>query len=311
MFFIDGHCDTLTKALDLNKGVYENDLQFSIKKANEIGGGIQVLACFVETCFLNPKNINDNLGFNRCNKILEKFETCNLSNILIKNSQDLENAVKSNTTKVILSIENGSAISGDLNNIKYFYDKGVRIMSVTWDDDNDLGCGAKTNFDTGLTFLGVQYIKELEKMGILIDVSHLSEKSFWDVMLNCKSRVVATHSNVYELCKHPRNLKDEQIKAIANRGGVIGICYYSDYLNSKCRADLGDIIEHVKYVRNLVGSEFVSLGSDFDGMGNEDIAVGMENVSKLVNLKSELYKNGFSEEEVENVMWRNWYRVLV
>lgn len=151
MFFIDGHCDTLSKALDENKDLFENDLQFSLKKANEIGGGIQIMACFIDTCFLNESV--ENAGFIRCNNILnkiKKFELDNKVNIVIKNKKDLTSMLdnlESNNTKIILSIENGSAISGNLDNIDYFYNQGVKIMSVTWNDDNELGCGAKTKND--------------------------------------------------------------------------------------------------------------------------------------------------------------------
>ena len=305
MFYIDSHCDTLSKALDEEKDLLKNDLQFSIEEANKIGGGIQVMACFIKTHFLSTPNG----GFERCVNILNKFKDFQKDNnvdILVKNKNDVINAINSNKIKVILSIENGSAISGNLENIDYFYNEGVRIMSITWNDDNELGCGAKTENDTGLTKLGFEYVKKLSEKGIIIDVSHLSEKSFWDVINTTEKPVVATHSNAYKICNHCRNLKDEQIKEIAKRGGMIGICFYSDFLNSKKKADVKDIVKHIKYIKELVGINCIGFGSDFDGMSDEEVVSGVENIGKIDNIIEEMKLQGFSCEEIVKVMWRNW-----
>lgn len=311
MFFVDGHCDTLSKALDMSEDLFKNDLQFSIEKSNSIGGGIQITACFIDPKFLNKPNG----GFIRCNNILEKlkeYEKTYNNNILLKNGIEISEFVDSNSndTKFILSIENGSAISGNLENINYLYDCGVRIMSVTWNDDNDLGCGAKTKNDTGLTKLGIEYVKKLEKLGIIIDVSHASERTFWDVLRYTKSPIVATHSNVYNLSNCERNLKDEQIKAIAQRNGIIGICYYSDFLNMNEKAGLQDIINHIKYIKNLVGIDYIGLGSDFDGMNVEETANGIKNISEIHNIEENLLMEGFSKDEISRIMSKNWIRVL-
>ena len=308
MYYFDGHCDTLSKALDTEKDLYDNDLQFSFKRAIEIGGGIQVMACFVDTEILTQKNA----GFNRCDNILKKFEEYqkkNKCNILIKNKNDLENALNSNDIRVILSIENGSAISGNLDNIDYFYNKGVRIMSITWNYDNELGCGAKTKNDTGLTSMGVEYVRKLNELGIVIDVSHLSEKSFWDVISVSTKPVVATHSNVYNLCENPRNLRDNQIKAIAKSGGMVGICFYSDFLNENRRADVDDIIEHINYIEKLVGIDYVGLGSDFDGVEEEHRLEDIKGVKNIHILINELYKYGYKKEDVDKITSKNFVRV--
>ena len=309
MFYIDGHCDTLSKALDENKDIYKNDLQFSINKANKLGGGIQTLAAFVDTKYLKHKNA----GFIRCCSILKKFEDYQSeveNNLLIKDKVDLIGIEKYKETKVLLSIENGAAISGNLENVDYFYSKGVRMMSITWNDDNELGCGANTKNDFGLTKLGFEYVRKLIDKGIVIDISHASEKTFWDVVSESNKPVVASHSNVYNLCKHQRNLKDEQIKAIAKSGGVVGICFYTDFLNSNKRAEVKDVVQHIKYIKNLVGIDYIGLGSDFDGMPTEKTVEGLENVSKLDNIIKELNVQGFSYDEIVKIMLTNWLNVL-
>lgn len=309
MLFIDGHCDTLSKALDENKKLDINDLQFSFQMADEIGGGIQIMACFIEPTYLKEKNG----GFIRCNEIIKKineYEEKNNKKIIIKNKKDLQNAIINNKTKVILSVENGSAISGNIKNIEFLYNKGIRIMSLTWNEDNDIACGANTKNDRGLTCFGIEYIKKLVEYNILIDVSHLSEKSFWDVVNLVNVPIVATHSNVYNICKNPRNLKDNQIKAIANSGGIIGICFYSEFLNSNSKANIKDIIKHIKYIKDLVGIDYIGLGSDFDGMSINETAEDVKNINELVNVIKELKKEGFSEEEINKIMKNNWLRVL-
>ena len=172
------------------------------------------------------------------------------------------------------------------------------------------GCGAKTQNDIGLTELGIAYVNKLQKLKILVDVSHASEKTFWDVIGNTTGPIVATHSNVYELCNHPRNLKDKQIKEIAKRNGVIGICFYKEFLNSKEEASVKDIVEHIKYIKDLVGIDYIGLGTDFDGMADEDAAKGVEKISLLNNIVEEMKNQCFSCEEIVKVLWKNWYRVL-
>lgn len=309
MFYIDGHCDTLSKALDENKVLIHNDLQFSINEANKLGGGIQTLALFVDTEYLKSPNA----GFERCENILRKFEEFQNKtnqNIIIKNKNDLLEAENSNETKVLLSIENGAAISGDLNKVDYFYEKGIRMMSITWNDDNELGCGAKTKNDVGLSKLGYDYVEKLNSLGIVVDISHSSEKSFWDVIYVSNKPVVASHSNVFALCNHERNLKDNQIKAIAKSGGIIGVCYYTDFLKKGGKANVKDIVYHIKYIKNLVGIDYVGLGSDFDGMDYEKTAKGVENVSRINNIIKELKLQCFSDEEIVKIMWNNWLNML-
>lgn len=308
MFVIDGHCDTLSKALDESKSIYKNDLQFSLSNSDKRGGGIQVMSSFVDTKYLN----SENGGFNRCDEILNYLydKLIDYKERLILNKDDLFNGLKEYQTKILLSIENGAAISGKLENVQYFYNRGVRMMSITWNDENELGCGASTKNDFGLTYMGKKYVKLLNEFRIIADVSHLSEKSFWDVISLGVENVVASHSNVYELCRSSRNLKDSQIKAVAKNGGVIGVCFYSDFLRESGKANVIDVVNHIKYIKDLVGIDSVGLGSDFDGMSVKKTANKVENIIAVNNIIKILRIQGFSEDEIEKIMWKNWYKVL-
>lgn len=172
------------------------------------------------------------------------------------------------------------------------------------------GTGAETKQDTGLTTFGKQYIQKMNEMKMLIDVSHSSPKTFWDTIKLSQAPVIATHSCSDHLCHHPRNLSDEQIKEIASRNGIIGICYCATFLSENGMATVQDVVKHICYIANLVGTDYVGLGSDFDGLDEEEQTEGAKKISDIPNLIQELKKAGFYEQEIEKIMGKNWIRVL-
>ena len=221
MLIIDGHCDTVEKALDKRINLDNEELSINIQMGLEHAPIIQTMAAYVSP---NYKN-----AFQRACDILEHFEKQQklYSNYLMQVTtlQDIDTVMQEKKFGLLLAIENGNAIEDNLSNIEYFYQKGVRIMSITWNEDNLLGCGALTKLDNGLTEFGKEYIQKLNKKNIIIDVSHSSPKTFWDTVEITQKPIVATHSCVDALCHHPRNLTNEQIKQIAKMNGIIGICY--------------------------------------------------------------------------------------
>ena len=178
-------------------------------------------------------------------------------------------------------------------------------MGITWNDDNELGCGAKTLNDTGLTDLGIQYVKRLENKHIIIDVSHCSEKSFYDTLKNTTVPIIASHSCVKNICNHVRNLDDNQIKEIAQRDGVIGICFCRPFLTSNANANVKDIVKHIDYIANLVGIDYIALGSDFDGVEEEHRLEDIKGVKNIHILINELYKYGYKKEDVDKITSKN------
>lgn len=233
--------------------------------------------------------------------------------IQVLNKKDIETVVNKNKVGIILTIENGSAICGDISRVKILYDMGIRVMSITWNMDNDLGCGAQTSYDTGLTELGKQYIKELIKNNIIIDVSHASKKTFWDIVDCCagtNAKLVATHSCVDSLCNHNRNLDDDQIRQIAKMNGIIGICYYNYFLKSDGKASIDDVIDNILYIKNLVGINYVGLGSDFDGVGEDGLPKGIDGIKDVHKIREKLREKALDDYEIEKVMGDNWKRVF-
>lgn len=311
---IDGHCDTLSVGLDSQKKINNSELHFNIKHITE--PTIQMMAIFI-----SPEEYVEEgtqKAWNRTQNIINYFyeqkELFKDDIMQILSKKDIEKVEKSNKTGVILTIENGSAICGNLSKIKILYEMGIRVMSITWNMDNDLGCGAQTTNDIGLTQLGKQYIKELIKNNIIIDISHASKKTFWDVVDCCKgtnAKLVVTHSCANALCEHKRNLDDNQIRQIAKMNGVIGICYYTDFLKSDGKASIDDIINNISYISDLVGIDYVALGSDFDGVGEGGLPEGIGGIQDVCKIREKIENKGFSNKEVEKIMGENWKRVLL
>lgn len=305
----DTHCDTMSVMLD--EGTELTDKRYSVNLIDALNK-LPYIQCF--SAFVDPKYVNNNRAFERAINILDKFEIETEKNVekihKITTSKDIEEVIENDLFGAILTIENGSAIAGNLDNIEKLYKRGVRIMSVTWNQDNDLACGAMTNNDKGLTNLGKQYIKELEKNNILVDVSHASKQTFYDIAKIATRPVIATHSNTKKLCNHPRNLTDDQIKTIANMGGIIGICFCGKFLTEKEQSNIDDIINHIEHVAQLVGTDCIGLGSDFDGFNPQELPQGLTGIKDINNIFEKMKNRGFSEEDINKIAGGNFVRLL-
>lgn len=309
---VDGHCDTIEVAFDKRITIEDTSLMFNLKKVGEQLPYIQVLATFIHTDYV-LQNLDN--GFDRGNEILDNFEQQylklkqNYPILKIQNLKQLQQAYKEKKLGMILSTENGAIIGTKVENINHWYQRGIRVMGITWNDDNLLGCGALTKQDNGLTEFGKLCVDRMNTLGILVDVSHTSYHTFLDVS-KLANQLLATHSNVYSICQHPRNLKDDQIKEIAQKEGVIGICFYDKFLKNKGKSTIDDIVQHILYIKNLVGIDYVGLGSDFDGVDANKLPTGIIGVESMNVLIEHLLKQGFTLDEVDKVMGVNFVRVL-
>lgn len=304
MILVDGHCDTLKEAFKRNIDLDNNCLKFNISSKMNFPI-LQMMATYI-----SPEEAEN--GYEITKSVLDYFEIQKEKFgdkiIQVKSKEDIQKLMPEKYG-MMLTIENGSAIQGNLKNIDYLYQKGVKMMSIVWNERNDLASGATEKIDTGLTELGKEYIKVLNEKRILVDVSHASEKTFWDTAQISNAPIVASHSCVYNLCEHPRNLKDNQIKQIAKMNGIIGVVYSSGFLNKTEKADIQDIINHIKYIKKLVGIDYVGLGSDFDGLEENHILKRLEGLNDINNLIYELKKE-FNNNEIEKIMGENWLRVI-
>lgn len=305
---VDGHCDSLNEAYKEKINLDNNKLMFNIKKARK--PYMQFLATFINDDAIKDDNDGYDLGSRIIDYWYSQYSFLKESNNLIhiKNREDID-SLGDNKIGILLTTENGSVIGNNKENIVKLYERGIRIMGITWNGDNLLGCGALTKNDTGLTKFGKECIKIMNDLGIIIDVSHTSYNTFYDI-INIANKVIATHSNVYTLKNHPRNLYDNQIKEIAKLNGVVGVCFCKDFLTSNESATIDDIIEHIKYIASLVGEKHIVIGSDFDGIEKNDLPINITGVEDMLKIEEALGMNSFSKNSIENIMGRNYIRYL-
>lgn len=243
----------------------------------------------------------------------------NLADSILKEAPELrlargygefEGARKDAKIAIVLTIEDGRAIEGSIENLRALYKRGVRGMSITWNLNNDLATSAweaRHRKGQGLTGKGREVVREMAKMGMMIDVSHASLETVRDIFKEVTVPIYASHSCVYAINPHWRNLRDWEIKAIAERGGVIGVNFYSKHLRKDGKpASATDVARHIDYIVKLVGIDYVAIGSDFDG----DIknTKRLENISKMQSLTEELVRRGYSDDDVRKVLGGNFLR---
>ena len=216
---------------------------------------------------------------------------------------------------IFLGLENGSPIGKSIDRVKMLYDKGIRYITLCHSRDNEIcdSCATLVKRWGGLSPFGQKVVAEMNRLGMLIDVSHVSDETFYDVLKYSSKPVVATHSCCRTLCNHPRNMTDDMIRALAAAGGVIQINFYPYFLDSSYKEG-GDrpsytmIADHIDHVVGLVGVDHVGIGSDFDGI--EVTPDGMENISMVPKLLDELRRRGYSEADLAKIASGNFFRIL-
>jgi len=225
--------------------------------------------------------------------------------------EEARSIIASGRIAVLLGLEGGQGIEENPDTLHEFYNRGVRYMTIThskhlsWASSGGDKHRPKV---AGLNEFGKQVVREMEKMGMIIDLSHVSEQTFWDAYNSVKCPVVVTHSAARGLADHHRNLTDAQILAVAKRGGVVGVIFYDKYLDptGKKPKDISLVVDHIDYIKKLAGVDVIALGSDFDG----DVTVPKElsDVSKMPAITEELLKRGYSEQEIKKILGENFLR---
>lgn len=208
----------------------------------------------------------------------------------------------------MLSIEGADVIEGEVGMLRVFHRLGVRMVGLVHSLRNLLADGvADTRTGGGLSELGVQAVEELDRLGIIIDASHLSDAGFWDLIDEAKGPVVASHSNARAVCDHPRNMTDQMIRALADAGGVMGMNFAPSFVHPT-RPSVETLVDHIDHIVRLVGPDHVGLGSDFDGIPSTP--KGLEDVTRLPNITAELVRRGYPEDEVRKILGGNHLRVI-
>ncbi|MFZ5515216.1 MAG: membrane dipeptidase [Candidatus Zhuqueibacterota bacterium] len=225
--------------------------------------------------------------------------------------QDALDVVARGKIAGVLGVEGGHAIENSIEKLITLYQSGMRYLTITWNNSTDWAVSAADSRSktVGLSEFGKQVIRTMDSLGVIIDVSHTGVKTIEDILLITKNPIVATHSGAWALRNHTRNLTDSQIQAIANSGGVVGVVFYPYFLSySENNVNINTVISHIDYIVNLVGIDFVALGSDFDGI--EIVPRGLEDVSKFPDLTLALLQRGYSQGDVEKILGLNFLRVF-
>jgi len=307
MIIFDAHCDTITKIMELNTNLYQNNCHIDISRLKKSGNFVQTFAAFIEPIY-SPA-----YAMRRAMEIIDRFYSeLNIYKddiTLCCNYNDINEALEQNKIAAMLSIEGGEALQGDLGALRNFYRLGVRSICLTWNYRNEIADGVEdAESGGGLTNFGRKLICEMNRLGMLVDLSHISERGFWDVMEVTSTPIIVSHSNARKICSHPRNLYDEQITSVAKNGGVIGINLYSEFLNNSGKATIKDIINHIEHIVSISGTDHIGLGADFDGVEKTPEGInGVENINKIFE---ELAKLNYSNEVIEKIASGNFLRVI-
>lgn len=228
---------------------------------------------------------------------------------IARTPDDLLRLKQAGKKAIFLGIENGYALGKEVNNVRKFCDMGVSYITLCHNGDNDLCDSARGKGEwKGLSPLGKQMVAEMNRLGVMVDISHAAESTFYDVLECSRYPIIASHSSARTLCNHPRNLTDDQLKAIAGQGGVVQLCLYKGFINEEAeKASVSDAIRHINHMVDLIGVEYVGIGSDFDGDGE---LIGCRASNELINITMHLLKEGYSETDISRIWGGNFLRVM-
>lgn len=308
MPIVDAHCDTLTMLTSQKRslGIESSSGHLDIPRLIRGGVDVQFFAIFV-----GPEYLSNPVEY--VNEILTLFNEEILANQNgvrhVTSMKEIEENNKAKRICAVLTIEGGEALNGKIENLAEYYRQGVRALTLTWNGRNELadgvGMGAAAG---GLTNFGRQVVQSMSGLGMIIDVSHLAEIGFWDVLKEVRTPIVASHSNCAAVCDHPRNLTDQQINAIATSGGVIGVTYVPQFIDLQ-RPSIDRLLDHIDHLYNVGGIDCIGLGSDFDGI--DEVTYGLNDASVAVpNISNGLIQRGYKIGQIEQILGGNWLRLF-
>lgn len=292
----DCHCDTISRVIAEGGSLRKNGFHTDLERLHKFAPCTQVFAVCAETLDRPVEEADAMLR-----RLSQEIEENSDIVMLCLNFHDIKKAAESGKVAVFISIEGCEQISS----LESAYQNGVRILHPTWNFDNEL-CGAAVGSGRGLTEKGRAFVKKAQHMGFALDMSHISERGFWDTLEACEKPVIAGHSNARAICNVPRNLTDEQFNALVTVGGGTGINLYPEFLG--LGKDINAVIAHIEHFLSLGGERSVFLGCDFDGI--DSTPTGLDGVQKLDKLYNELLNRNYPEALVRALFWDNLYDIM-
>lgn len=308
-YIVDGHCDSLINFVEKDRTLNDPSEggQWDLQSAKQSGVALQFLAAFIQTKYKPNRSLERGLQLiEGAHRFIANYSD---QVFLVQSKIDLAKLPDPTRIGILLSVEGGEILGVDLYMLDVIFKLGVRALGLTWNQRNALAAGVgEVNTQLKLSKLGQQVVQRMNQLGMLVDVSHLNEAGFWQVLEVSQDPIAATHSCAMALCHHPRNLTDQQLRALGRHKGVVGVNFYPHFLKESGVATRGDVVRHICHIAEVAGVETVGLGSDFDGI--EETPVGLTKVGDYHYLREDLYKAGFSSTEVAQIMGGNFMRLL-
>jgi len=315
MRLIDLHCDTFWLMMR-KKGVslQKNELCIDIEKMKKAGSMAQFFASFIHMSEFNGENVVEEAYQHALEMIAygkAELDKCSDSIEIAHNYNELIANRDNGKMSAILTVEEGGILNGKMEYLEELYRQEIRLITLTWNHENCIGFPNSREpvvMNQGLKPFGIEVVKRMNDLGMIIDVSHLSDGGFWDVMEHSTKPVVASHSDARALCNHPRNLTDEMIKALAKKGGVAGVNFYPYFLHESGKATMEDIAEHLWHMYQVGGEDVIAFGTDFDGFDEGELDI--THMGEMNFVYDAIRKRGFTERQMEKILNGNILRVL-
>lgn len=307
MPFLDLHCDTIARLLAYDRAGLPRslrdgeDLHINLEKLRQSGYLLQNFALFV-----NLDRTEDPLQevLTLADVYWREVEANRDLLVPILSREDLDQIGREGKIGSLLTVEEGAVCKGSLSVLRMLYRLGVRLLTLTWNHENELG--HPNGKSGGLTETGFAFLEEMEKLGMLVDVSHLGDDGFWDVCRAAKKPFLDSHSSCRALRNHPRNLTDEMIKALSDRGGLVGVNFYAGFLGESPVSRTEDMVRHLRHLVDVGGLSVAALGSDFDGI---DSPLELGDAGGMLQLVEALDQGGFTPREIDAICWENGMRL--
>ncbi len=295
MKLFDLHCDTLNRLYETGQSLKNHKGSVNLSEMKGYDKCVRLFAIWTD----------DKLSESEANSQFYKMYDIFKEQLTLFKDDVIQitdrNSLKNSKISMMLTLENCSALNGDLKNIEKFINLGVKVFTITWNGENALGYGQLEN--KGLKPFGRECIAAFNETAAILDVSHLSEKGFYDVCELTNKPFIATHSNAKSITNHNRNLTDDQISEIINRKGLIGLNLYSVFLNNeRDKANKFDVLRHAEHILALGGEDVLAIGTDFDGCS---VIKEFKNDKKLLKIESLFKENGFSSELTDKILYKN------
>ena len=318
ILMLDTHCDTpmfFPQGVDF--GSRDPRILVDLHKMSEGHQDATIMVCYLpqpqqDETFSSKVDFDVNGPTEYADLIFDKIETIVEQNkqylSIARTPADLYANKRQGRKSIMLGIENGLALDGHLDRLQHFAQRGIVYMTLCHNGDNDICDSARGNHThNGISPFGKQVVREMNRLGILVDLSHAGEKSFYDALELSSQPIVCSHSSCRALCDHPRNLTDDQMRALAAKGGVMQITMYNGFLVKDGEATVLDALRHLAHAIEVMGIDHVGIGTDFDGDGG---VRGMANSSELLNFTRLLLARGYSEQDIEKIWGGNFLRVM-